>query len=398
MAGMFEHTQGKYWGGPWYRYWTLIVISVVGGFIGLDHLWMRSPSTALLKALLLIPTLGLWYFYDLIQIFGDKENVMKYGLTAPLMGALGIGAEIFVDDHPQAVKLSKSPFRYLLYLFLTSFPFGFDFFVAGDTNGAMARFLTSILYFLWPIGFIWGCFNIIKAVFLPKSLFDEGTTRMFPFSFFMNPTGPSKLGPIDIGYDNNCSPGGSHGFFGGIFYGILGIFETILSSVVAVLLPGVQPLVFAIAAAGTAIMTLVRSLFGLSSQVVQAATPPIVTGVGVGAQVSRLVGTTSPADFAGAAARASEAGAAARASQVAAVAAAGTRGGAVMAGGAILAKDTVAFPALIFVLVTILGVGSVLGFLELKRQYDLSRNVDESTVPGSRKDQRTDTPPKPYVL
>jgi len=386
MAGMFEHTQGKYWGGPWYSYWTLIVISVLGGFIGLDHLWMRSPQTAVLKTLLMIPTLGLWYFYDLLQIFGDKDLVMKYGLSAPVTGALGIGAEMFTDDHP-GVKTSKSPFRYLGYLFLTWFPFGFDFFIAGDTNGAMARFLTTILFFLWPIGFIWGCFNIIKATFMPRTLFDYGTTRMFPFNFFMNPTGPSKLGPKDIGLDDTCAPGGSHGFFGGIFHGILGIFQAILGSVAAVLLPGVQPFILAAATAGKAIMDFVRSLFGLSAAVVTEATKPAAAIAGVaskaaqqGAQLATSSALSMPATAVGAQA----------------VGAVG-----VMRGGAILSQDLVTFPALIFVFVAILGVGSVLGFLELKRQYDLSRNEparNDASGSNGTKSEKNDTPPKPYVL
>jgi hypothetical protein len=205
MAGMFDYTQAKYWGGPSYSYWTLILMTVVGGFFGLDHLWLRSPQTAFLKAI--IPTFGLWYLYDLLQVCGDQELVMKYGLTAPAVGPLGIGAEMFVDDDDYLdenkkllpdVQISKSPFRYLAYMLLVWLPFGLDFFVAGDTYGGFAMLLSFISIILWPITFIWICFNIFKAVFMPKTLFEFGPTRMFPFTLVWSETGPSKLGPKDI--------------------------------------------------------------------------------------------------------------------------------------------------------------------------------------------------------
>ena len=80
MTIMFDYTQSKFWGGPWYSYTTLRIISTLGGFFGLDHLWLRSPLSGFLKFIINILTLGLWYFYDLLQIFGEKESVMKNGL------------------------------------------------------------------------------------------------------------------------------------------------------------------------------------------------------------------------------------------------------------------------------------------------------------------------------
>ena len=74
---MFDYTQKSFWGGSWYPYWTLIVATILGGFFGLDHIWLRSPTSGLLKFIVNILTLGLWYFYDMIQILGEKENVMK---------------------------------------------------------------------------------------------------------------------------------------------------------------------------------------------------------------------------------------------------------------------------------------------------------------------------------
>ena len=414
MGGMFDYTQGKYWGGPSYSYWTLIVISVLGGCIGLDHLWMRSPQTAILKALLMIPTLGLWYFYDLLQIFGEKDLVMKYGLSAPCVGPLGVGAEMFLDDHPGITedKKSKSVLRYMAYFFLLWLPFGFDLYIAGDTNGAGARFLSSIIPFLWPIGFIWGCLNIIRAIASPKSVFDNGTSRMFPFTFFMNDTGPSKLGPKDIGFDTTCDPGGSKGFFAGILSSVTYIF----SMVANILLPGVQPAIQAMSG-------FVASLFGFSSAVVKAATNPAAATTAVASTIvqtapSALAGTQGMAEGVGAKLQES---ATAQIAQRAVQRAVQTGGARIMSGtmsGSIsgpTGTDVFAFPALMFALVALLTTGGVLAFLRLKRYYDLSRNVDESDQssqsgqsgqssqssqpgqPGSNT-RRDDSPPRPHVL
>jgi hypothetical protein len=200
---IFEHTQQSYWKGPWYPYWTLIVVTIFGGFFGVDHLYLRSPSTALLKTIINILFLGIWYFYDLIQILGEKNNVMKFGLSAPIVGPLGIGAEMFVDDHPN-VPTSKSPFRYLMYMFLLCIPFGFDHLVAGDTPGALAKFLTTFFPLLWAIGIIWTLFSYFRAVFAIRSVFDSGVSRLFPFTVFglMSDYGPSKLGPVNVPKDD----------------------------------------------------------------------------------------------------------------------------------------------------------------------------------------------------
>lgn len=51
--------------------------TIFGGALGLDHLLLRSPTTAFAKVVLNILSLGLWYFYDVLQVLGEKENVMK---------------------------------------------------------------------------------------------------------------------------------------------------------------------------------------------------------------------------------------------------------------------------------------------------------------------------------
>jgi hypothetical protein len=242
----FAFTQGTFWGGPWYPYWTLIVFTVVGGFFGLDHIWLRSPMTGILKLIVNCFTFGFWWIYDMVQIFSEKDNVMKFGLSAPLYGPMGLGAGIFRDNQPGA-KLSKSPFRYLLYLGLVFMPFGLDFLAAGDSNGALFRLLSLFIFILWPIAFFWTFVNVYYAYADPKTLFEKGTSRFFPWTWFADKNGPSKLGPNDIGYPaDKCDPGGFSGLVKGVISTTGTVLQTAVGSVVNAVLPGVTPAIGAV--------------------------------------------------------------------------------------------------------------------------------------------------------
>ena len=284
---MFDYTQKTFWGGSWYPYWTLILTTILGGFFGLDHFWLRSPTSGLLKFFVNICTLGLWYFYDIIQILGEKEIVMKYGLSAPIVGPLGIGAGMFIDDNPNG-PVAKSPLTFLAYMILLWIPFGFDFFIAGDSNGGIAKFLCTFIFLLWPVAFIWGMVNCGYAIFTPKSLFTQGTYRMFPVSWVMDPYGPSKLGPLDIpagsgkcskeGLTNTVESIGS-GFMGTLF----GVFNSFTRSILNIIAPQVTVAATAVSAATSAIAdttqtvaTTLGKTANSAQQIINAATKPAV--------------------------------------------------------------------------------------------------------------------------
>jgi hypothetical protein len=269
LQGFFDYTQRDFWGGPYYQYWMLIVATVLLGIVGGDHLFLRSPTSALLKLIINVLGLGIWWIYDIIQIVGEKETVMKHGLSAPIIGPLGIGAGMFVDNQPDAPK-AKAPFRYLAYLPLLFFPYGFDRLVAGDTNGAMAKFFASVFFVLtyitWfiifptfpvfplhPILFLWNLTDLFKAVFQPKKFFTTGLARFMPFSWFMSPEGLNKLGPVDVPDQppDECDAGG--GGLGGlisnmikkVFNMIFFFVPPIVQTVINTLLPGLIPAVTA---------------------------------------------------------------------------------------------------------------------------------------------------------
>lgn len=224
----------------------LMVATIFFGFFGLDHFLLKSPMTGAIKFLVNIFGLGIWYFYDMIQILGNKESVMEHGLTVPLVGAAGIGAGACVDSQPGASQ-GKSPLRLLAYLFLVLMPFGMDSLIGGDSKGAAAKFLTTVFPLFWPVAMLWSVVSIGRAFFMPRTLFTEGLIRPFPVSWFMDPRGPNKLGPVDLPVEGaeGCDRGG------GFFTWILGL--------VGAVFPGVFPAVTAVTGATTAVAGTVKA-------------------------------------------------------------------------------------------------------------------------------------------
>lgn len=277
-ADLFKTTRSSYWGGPWYSYWMLGVVSVCFGFLGLDHLFLRSPTSAFLKLIVNIFGLGIWYFYDLIQVLGEKDSVMKNGLSVPFFGATGIGAGMFKDDQPNATP-SRSPFRFIAYCLLLFFPFGFDSFIGGDTNGALMKFICTVIPIFWPILFIWGVYTFGTAYFKPKVLYEEGIPRLFPFTWFMDAKGPSKLGPKDIPFvpgEEGCDPGGFTGILRSVMNTLSTVLPPFIMTAINSVFPGVAPAVQSVAAATQAGATTVKAAANTATGVIQALKEPAI--------------------------------------------------------------------------------------------------------------------------
>jgi hypothetical protein len=225
---LFDYTQKKYWGAPWYPYWTLMVATIVVGFFGLDHFWLRSPLTGFLKAIANVLTLGLWYFYDIIQVITEREKVEKYGLSAPVVGPLGIGAGMFRNEEAVDEEHSKSPFRFLAYIVLLFFPltFGLEYVVAGDMAGAIFKF---IMNFIPPLGIIYTLASIGQTLFMPKTLFENGTYHVMPASIFLGQYGVEAAGLLGPGEGVAQMESGVSGIFRGVYM----IIETFLKGILA---------------------------------------------------------------------------------------------------------------------------------------------------------------------
>ena len=195
-------TQGGYWGGPQIPYWLYMVFVIfpVTGILGVDHLLLRSPITAILKALSFVPLFGFWYFYDIAQL-GEGDLIKKNGIGIPFYGPLGIGAGIFVESgKPQSPKEKPRPWLFVAYA-LTSMmflAFPINKLVIGDYIGALAQLCMLIVF---PLALAWSIYDIYRIVFDIDDVFKKGAARIPPASWLLGGYVESYLGPTPAGID-----------------------------------------------------------------------------------------------------------------------------------------------------------------------------------------------------
>lgn len=222
----YEYTQGSYWGGPSISYFVYAALAVIPftGLLGLDHLYLRSPGTALKKIGINLVTFGLWYFYDVLHALFDGENTRKYGLETPFGGPAGIGAGMFLEGDEEAPAGTPGAFTFMAYAACVFFvPFGVEYLVAGDTWGFIGK-LVSYITFIVP-AYVW-----IRQMYAlcsdPTELFKCGPKRYVPFMKSNSPTNPFGAGGPVCSDPEDDSPG----FIGRIWAWIkehLNIFEKI---------------------------------------------------------------------------------------------------------------------------------------------------------------------------
>jgi hypothetical protein len=180
-----EITKGSYWGGSQISYWMYLV-SVFFGFLGIDHLLLRSPITAILKIISIIPLFGFWYFFDIAQAFGEKDLVKKYGIAVPYYGPIGIGQGIFHDDGVTASPEEiPRPWKFIGYFLATCLLIAtpINKLVLGDYVGAGAQavYYMLILTIILPfIAIIWGFLDVYNVIFKTRDLFEKGAQRLPP--------------------------------------------------------------------------------------------------------------------------------------------------------------------------------------------------------------------------
>ena len=184
-------TQGSYWKGAQISYFVYIILTIFFGLFGLDHLALRSPLTAILKSMSIVPLLGFWYFYDIAQALGEREYVEKFGIAVPFYGPTGIGAGIFSGTKgiPEAPKDIPGPWRYFAYVIATCtfILFPVNKFILGNYIGGILHILMYILFPLTFIAIIWSYYDIFQIIFNTKGLFENGVPHMIPASMLIGP-------------------------------------------------------------------------------------------------------------------------------------------------------------------------------------------------------------------
>jgi hypothetical protein len=178
----YYYTQGKFWGGATASTMIYMILAIfpLTGFFGIDHLYLHSPGTFVMKAILNVVTFGYWYFHDVIQAVSfESEDVKDMGLSVPWFGPSGIGAGGFKGEG--VAEAPQNNLMYVAYVLSAMFiPFGLDYVIAGDYKGALFKYASI---FMLGAGFIFGLINVFKIIMKPAEVFCEGTYRYPPFTW-----------------------------------------------------------------------------------------------------------------------------------------------------------------------------------------------------------------------
>ncbi len=154
------------WLHPDRNFYVFIALTFLFGFFGLDHMYLRSNETAFKKFLLNIFGLGIWYFWDIIQVLKDGKYVRQHGLNSPFAWIRGIGRGMFVntaaktggkgDSKNSGAKEYAAPKSYMIYTLLAVCLgiFGADKFYVGKTWQGLAKLFTVLNNFLFLFGLL----------------------------------------------------------------------------------------------------------------------------------------------------------------------------------------------------------------------------------------------------
>ena len=147
-----------------------LAFAVLGGFLGLDHLYLRSPSTAILKFFVNIFFYGAWWLFDALNAFFNKDVIKVFGVGIPGFGPYGIGAGCLSHDTPD-----KTHLNFFGYSFGLGFGglFGLDSYMVGNFVTAIIRFICLISIIGSPIAFLAWFYEIARWLFLTTEVINE---------------------------------------------------------------------------------------------------------------------------------------------------------------------------------------------------------------------------------
>ena len=151
-------------------YNVLMALSILGGYFGLDHLYLRSPLTFLAKAIVNVFGFGIWWLYDSLNIIFNSDVVRVYGLGVPVLGPKGIGAGVLASDTPSSIHMNF--FIYAIALLFGGM-IGLDSFLVGDKRSGIIRLISVITVIFMPIALLWWGYNLIRFFFTTETVVNE---------------------------------------------------------------------------------------------------------------------------------------------------------------------------------------------------------------------------------
>lgn len=199
------------WGTADRNYWTYTILAIVLGFLGADHIYLRSYGTAFQKFLFNCVSLGFWYFWDIAQALTEREKITKEGLSGPFDWGEKVGRGAFGTD-------PSPPKDYVIYTLLAVFLgfMGADRFYLGQwTTGALKA---VSVFFL--VGWLWVAFDAANAVFFPRSLVTSSPDGGYGFPFSLLEVGGCQQ---FTGRESVCHKSPQSGTQEGGFFGMFGL-------------------------------------------------------------------------------------------------------------------------------------------------------------------------------
>lgn len=160
-------------GGPgasYLSYNVFLGLSVIGGLLALDHLYLRSPLTFLAKIVINLLFFGAWWLYDASQAIFNRDVIKVFGLSVPGIGPKGIGAGVLASDVPD--KKHMSFFIYGLAVLFGGL-FGLDSFIVGDKQYGFVRLISLFSILLVPVAIGWWLFSMFKFFFKTQDVIEK---------------------------------------------------------------------------------------------------------------------------------------------------------------------------------------------------------------------------------
>ena len=159
-------------GGEFLSYNVFMGLSVLGGYFGLDHLYLRSPLTFIAKLLVNVLFFGVWWIYDATQAVFNTDIIKIYGLGVPGLGPKGIASGVLASDTP-----GKYHLRFLIYSLCLFFGgiIGLDSFVVGDNTSGIIRLLCCVTMIFIPISMAWWAYQLYMYFFNTKTTINRNS-------------------------------------------------------------------------------------------------------------------------------------------------------------------------------------------------------------------------------
>lgn len=156
--------------GAYLSYTTFLLLSIFGGFLALDHLYLRSPGTFVAKFAVNLFCFGIWWLWDVCQAFFNESTIRIYGVGVPGFATKRIGAGMLAKEEG-----GKKHIRFFLYSIALVFGglIGLDSFLVGEMEVGLFRLIATLTFIFLPVSAIEWVYKMYRFFFNTKEVVEE---------------------------------------------------------------------------------------------------------------------------------------------------------------------------------------------------------------------------------